>query len=149
MAAVRRFRLCRVLLPALGALLCHGWFAAAGDGEARIFAAVRVALANNRIAKTEAVGFTLEKTPFSDTPTESGVLIGFDVALRKFVKDETIVALRPIYRTAREEIVTQEYGPFRSANSAAGKKLPRNPAIRSLRVSAGPGYAVGAIKLRT
>jgi hypothetical protein len=57
--------------------------------------------------------------------------------------------LRPIYRTAREEVVTQEYGPFRSADSGAGKRLPRNQAIRTLRVSTGPGYAVGAIKLRT
>ncbi|HEV3118614.1 MAG TPA: hypothetical protein VGY58_16305, partial [Gemmataceae bacterium] len=151
MAAVRQFPPRGIFFLALGALLSHGAFVAAdpGDGEARLFAAASAAVANNRIAKTEAAGFTLQKTPFSETPAEGGVLVGFDIALGKFVRDETIVGLRPIYRTARGEVATQEYGPFRSADSGGNKKFPRNQAIRTLRVTANPSYAVGAIALRT
>src|SRR5438132_3089597 len=151
MANVRQSRPRGIFFLPLGALLSHGAFVAAdpGDGEARLFAAARVAVANNRIAKTEAAGFTLQKTPFSETLAEGGVLVGFDIALGKFVRDDTIVGLRPIYRTARGEVATQEYGPFRSADSGGSKKLPRNQAIRTVRVTANPGYAIGAITLRT
>jgi hypothetical protein len=148
MTAVRRFRIWTVFLLVLTSALGRKSLASVDDADARLFVAVRLAIANNSVVKTEAVGFTLQKTPFNDRPAEEGVLIGFDIALKKGGKEETVVGLRPIYRTATQEIASPEYGPFRSAATSATKQPQRNQTIRVVRAKATPGYAVGTIKLR-
>src|SRR5438105_3557041 len=122
----------------------------ADDKGSDIFAAARAAVAAGRIAKTDALGFTLEKKAFSETLSEGGVLVGFDVGLGKFVRDECVYALRPIYRTVQGEVNTQDFGVFHSSTGFGPiKKFARNQVTRTVRLMAQPDYAVGGITLRT
>jgi hypothetical protein len=123
--------------------------AAADDKGSEIFTAARAAVASGRVAKTDALGFTLEKKAFSEAPAEGGVLVGFDVGLGKFLKDECIYALRPIYRTAQGEVTYQDFGIFHSPAQFGPKKFARKEVIRTVRLMAQADYAVGGITLRT
>src|SRR5262249_7541223 len=67
-----------------------------------LFAHIRQAIREKRTAQTAIQGFPLAKE-FRQVPAEGAVLIGFDVTLGKFLDNDTISSLRPIYATARGE----------------------------------------------
>ena len=140
-----------VILFRAGLALSCGSLLLAADGKGSdIFSVARAAIAAGRIAKTDALGFTLEKKAFREAPAEGGVLVGFDVGLGKFVKDECVYALRPIYRTAQGEVTYQDFGLFHSPTPfGPSKKFARKEVIRTVRLMAQADYAVGGITLRT
>src|SRR5262249_2147566 len=119
--------------------------------DADVLAAAPAAVAGGPIAKTSAPGFSIEKKAYSEQPAEGALPVGFDLGLGKFVKDEQVYALRPLYRTAQGDVSFQDYGVFRSAAEPAVGRKParRQVATRTVRLQANPGYAVGAITLRT
>jgi S1-C subfamily serine protease len=98
-----------------------------------LFAFIRQGIKEKRTAQTAIQGFPLAKE-FRQLPAEGAVLIGFDVTLGKFLDSDTIASLRPIYATARGE--------------QRGELLGQAQA-RVLTVKAKPGYAVGALNLKT
>lgn len=101
---------------------------------ANLVASAAGAVKDNKLGQTAAHGFALNVPEFKDVSAEGGLLIGFSVTLGKFVNDDTIGSLQPIYLTATGE----KRGP------QIGKPQPR-----ALTVKARPGYAVGAITLKT
>jgi Trypsin-like peptidase domain len=67
---------------------------------------------------------------FKDQAPEAGKLIGFKIGLGKFVNNDVIRAIRPIYLTSKGEVMGEQRGTDTS---------------REVEVKAKPGYAVGAI----
>jgi S1-C subfamily serine protease len=68
---------------------------------------------------------------FRDEAPAGGLLIGLEIGLGKFVNNDVIHAVRPIFRTAKgEEVLGQQHGTDTS---------------RVVRVKAKDGYAVGGI----
>jgi hypothetical protein len=127
--------------------------AAANPPEApgSVFAAARAAVADGRVVKSPLLGFSIVKTAFHDAPPQGALLIGFEVGLGKVHKNaDVIYALRPLYRTADGELVTQDYGLFReSAARTPRQGLRHHQVVRTARIKAPPGYAVGGISVRT
>lgn len=71
---------------------------------------------------------------FKDEAPDGSLLVGFELGLGKFVNNDTIKAIRPIYRNAKgEEVMGKQFGT----------KLDRVVSVK-----AKPGYAVGAISVR-
>jgi S1-C subfamily serine protease len=71
---------------------------------------------------------------FRDVAPEGGALAGFEVGLGKFFNNDTVIALRPIYRVGDKEVRGEQYG---------------TDTRRLVRVVAKPGYAVGGISVKT
>ncbi|QJX00201.1 S1C family serine protease [Frigoriglobus tundricola] len=69
-----------------------------------------------------------------DHAPADGVLVGFHVGLGKFINNDTIKALRPIYRVGDKD--------------SNGVPFGTNP-VGLVKVLAKPGYAVGAITVKT
>jgi hypothetical protein len=140
---------------ALMAVLVLGAAARAADrpGEVptAIFTAARTAVAEGNLDRTRLLGSPFVKTPFDENSAEGGVLVGFDVALAPWMGDsEFVQALRPIYMTLNGERSYHEYGKFTEARPRAPNgNGPRPRQLRTVRVTAEPGYAVGALKLRS
>ncbi|WP_439625363.1 S1C family serine protease [Gemmata sp.] len=65
---------------------------------------------------------------------EGGVLVGLEFGLGKFVNRDIIVAVRPVYRVGEKDVPGDQFGTDTS---------------RPVRVLAKPGYAVGAVAVRT
>ena len=70
---------------------------------------------------------------FRDHAPPDGVLVGFHIGLGKFVNNDVIKAVRPIYRVGDKDTNGLPYG----TSTAASKLLAK------------PGYAVGAVSVRT
>ncbi|MCE9563837.1 MAG: serine protease [Planctomycetes bacterium] len=69
-----------------------------------------------------------------DLAPEGGLLVGVEVALGKFGPNDTIAAVRPIFRVGDKETQGEQYG----TNNA-----------RIVKVVAKPGYAVGSMTVKT
>jgi len=69
---------------------------------------------------------------FRDVAPEDGLLVGLEAGLGKFVRNDIVVAVRPIYRVGTEEKLGNEWG----SNTT------------SVKVIAKPGYAIGAITVK-
>lgn len=98
-----------------------------------LFGFIRQAIREKRTVQTAIQGFPLAKD-FRQVPAEGAVLIGFDITRGKFLDNETIASLRPIYATSRGEQRGELLG------QAQGRQVT---------VKAKPGYAVGAVNLKT
>lgn len=79
--------------------------------------------------ETAILGNAFDPT-FRDNAPEGGLLVGFQIGLGRFVKDDIIVAVRPIYRTKQGDGFGKQHG----ANMN-----------RMVSVKAKPGYAIGGI----
>jgi hypothetical protein len=99
-----------------------------------VFAFVQEAVRDKRLADVDIRGFTLSQKTYRDVCEEGGVLIGFQVGLGKFGDNETVNAVRPIYRTKSGEKFGQWHGP-----------APASPVT----LKAKPGYVVSGLSLRT
>jgi hypothetical protein len=111
-----------------------------------IYSAIDAAIAKGQILKTKMIGSGFHKSSFSETPRDGGLLVGFDVGLGKWLDAENIYALRPVYRTAKGEAAYGEHGLF---PDRAEEKGTKSKVLRTLKVRAKPGYAVGGLKLRS
>ena len=70
---------------------------------------------------------------FRDHAPAGGLLVGFELGLGKFAGQDSIVAVRPIYRVGEKETLGEQYG---------------TDVTRPVKVLAKPGYAVGAMSIR-
>jgi hypothetical protein len=121
----------------------------AGGGPESVFAAARTALENGEVEQTRMLGFSVVTTAFREVPPEGAVLVGFELGLGKWRRDqEAIFALRPIYQTAQGETVSPGFGPFVDRRGPT-KTAPRGKVLRTTRVRARPGYAVAGITVRS
>lgn len=91
------------------------------------------AVQNKNYAPTTMVGFP-HHAPFEDVAPQGGLLIGFEVGTGKFIQNEVIHSLRPIFWTEKGEVVGQTHGKVGE---------------RTLTVKAKSGYAVAAVTLKT
>jgi S1-C subfamily serine protease len=75
---------------------------------------------------------------FREAGPKGGLLIGLEVGVGKFFNNDVIKAVRPVYRTGDKESVGEWYGPT-------------DPDIvkEVVKVVTKPGYAVGAITVKT
>ena len=71
---------------------------------------------------------------FSDRAPEGGLLVGFAFGLGKFGSNDTVTAVRPIFRVGNQESLGKQQGTESS---------------RVVKVLAKPGYAVGAITVKS
>jgi predicted Zn finger-like uncharacterized protein len=83
--------------------------------------------------RTKIQGFDLDPE-FSEKGPEGGLLVGFEVGLGKFINNDIVKAVRPIYRVGDKDSLGKQQG---------------TEIARIVKVLAKPGYAVGAITLKT
>jgi hypothetical protein len=112
-----------------------------------IIAAAREAARSGRYETTRTVGFTHGGREFHELLGQGGILIGFDLGVGRFINVETIYALRPLYLTAAGQVAARDRGIF--ADRQLPDKLVKTRVLRTTTVRASPGYAVGAMKIRT
>ena len=103
----------------------------ADDKGSDIFAAARAAVAAGRIAKTDALGFTLEKKAFSETLSEGGVLVGFHEKKSSFVADMTTCPVLPPRISARPASSSERF--WRSTQLSDTYSSCRNAPVRANR----------------
>jgi hypothetical protein len=100
--------------------------------QAEMFELVQRSVSENR---THRLGKTsTDKNSFSDLPVEGGVLIGFHVGSDKFLNNDVVDAIRPIYLTRAGEKVGQWHG-----------RVPPQSTV----VKAKQGYVVSGMTVRT
>jgi WD40 repeat protein/serine/threonine protein kinase len=95
------------------------------------------------IAEAVRAGKTARTTPaplrpagreeFVDVPPEGALLTGLELGLGKFVGNDVVQAVRPIYQTRTGRVLGKQHG----------RELPR-----VVTVEAKPGYAIGALDVR-
>jgi hypothetical protein len=73
-------------------------------------------------------------TEFRDGAPAGGLLVGLEVGLGKFVNNDIVVAVRPIYRVGEKESFGEQHG---------------TDTRQVVKVVAKPGYAVAAISVKT
>lgn len=106
-----------------------------------VHSAATSAVADGRVAKSKLVGFSFARDSFEEVNARGGVLVGFDVGVRKSFDRETVTAYRPIYRTASgSESKGEAFGSF---------VVERDGLERVVKLRARPGYAVSGARLRT
>lgn len=113
-----------------------------------IYAAAENAVSRRLVEKTRMLGFSIEKSIFSDMPPEGAVLIGFDLGVGKFMDIDSVYAIRAVYRTEDGEASYNEHGLFRDKH-ATGKRIIKTKVVRTEKIRARPGYAVGAMTIRS
>jgi S1-C subfamily serine protease len=98
-----------------------------------VFAFVQEAIRDKRLTDVDIRGLTTQTT-YRDVCEEGGVLVGFEVGLGKFLSNDIVNALRPIFRTKDGEKFGKWQGP-----------VPAAP----FTVKAKPGYVVSGMSMRT
>jgi serine/threonine protein kinase len=93
---------------------------------------IRECVKEAKVKKTTVLGGAFAQGDFEELPTDGGILIGFDVGTGKFVANDTIGYLQPIYQTAGGE--------------KRGKEIGKRPE-RIVTLKAKPGYAVGGMRI--
>src|SRR5206468_3146235 len=64
-----------------------------------LFAYLESAVKEKRVAEAGLKGFTLTKNLYRESPEKGGILIGFNVGLKKFFDKDVVGALQPIFLT--------------------------------------------------
>jgi hypothetical protein len=98
-----------------------------------LFARLRRAIRRKKFQETKVVGGAFAKHEFQEVPPEGALLIGFELGLGKFVNNDVIHYVRPIYLTAVGEKKGTAFG-----------RIP----LKVFTVKARDGYAVGALAIR-
>jgi len=112
--------------------------AAADPGGESIYEITARAARDRDIEPSHTFGKASTIVPASEVSRDGGLLVGFEFGLGKLDQAEVIFAVRPIYRTPAREWSDSEYGAFVGRDSKV---------VRTRRVVAKPGYAVGALIL--
>jgi hypothetical protein len=110
-------------------------------------AALGAAVRKGQVEKGRLLGFALSRQSFEELPGDGGILVGFDLGIGKFVNIETIYAIRPVYRVNDAETSGGDHGLF--VNKVVGKKTIKTKVLRTVKLRARPGYAVGSVTMRT
>ena len=110
--------------------------------------AARSAIADGRLVQSKTLGFDNKKGDFTESPSEPGVLIGFDLGLGKFFDIETIYAYRAVFETAHGDEVLPDHGLFHDKPGTKKTQL-KTKVLHVVHVRARPGYAVGRLTLRS
>ena len=113
-----------------------------------MIAGVRAAVADGRVTQSKLLGFENRKGDFTESPSEPGVLTGFDLGVGKWFDIETIYAYRAVFQTAHGDEELSEHGLFRDKVGPKNKRL-KTKVLRVVHVRARPGYAVGALTFRS
>ncbi|HEV3262239.1 MAG TPA: hypothetical protein VG013_35630, partial [Gemmataceae bacterium] len=100
---------------------------------ATVIAAVKATIDGKEFTQSQVLGGAFDRE-FVEMPSEGALLVGFDVGLGKFVNNDVIQAVRPIFLSAKGEKRGKLYG---------------KPSARAATLKAKPGYAVGAINVKT
>ena len=98
-----------------------------------LFAGLRRAIRRKKFQETKVVGGAFAKHEFQEVPPEGALLIGFELGLGKFVNNDVIHYVRPIYLTAVGEKKGTAFG-----------RVP----LKVFTIKAKDGYAVGALNIR-
>lgn len=98
-----------------------------------VFAFVQEAVRAKRLADVDIRGFTLNKNTYRDV-CNNGVLVGFQFGLGKFVNNDIVKSIRPIYSTKGGLKFGNWYGPV--------------PAV-PITIKAKKGYVVSGLSVRT
>jgi hypothetical protein len=144
----RRFWRAALLALAAAALTEAGAVAADPDPEPPIYGAVRAALLDKRTEQGKPLGFHEANRFFSETPPVGALLVGFECGVGKFFDTDVIYAMRPLYQTAQGEFPGEDHGLFVDKRPKGGKVI-KSKVIRTVSLRARPGYAVGAITVRS
>ncbi len=110
--------------------------------------AIRAAIAHGEIEQTGLRGFDNPGRRFTELPRQGAVLVGFDCGVGKFFDLDIVYALRPVYRTAQGEEFFGDHGLFRDVHLPR-KKVIKSKVLRTVTLRARPGYAVGAVTVRS
>jgi hypothetical protein len=131
-------------------LVGSGTVAAADQKEEgnAIYTAAENAVSRRLVEKTRMIGFSIEKSRFSEMPPEGAVLVGFDLGIGRFMDIDSIYAIRAVYRSADGEASYTEHGLFKDRH-ATGKRIIKSKVLRTERVRARPGYAIGGLTIRS
>lgn len=121
--------------------------AAAPPRTEALLVAAEEAASKFGVKKTKTVGFHDDNKSFTELPNPGGILVGFDLGVGKSGKAETVYAVRGIFKTARGEVVGPDHGLF--ADKKIDKRTVKTRVLRTVRVKARDGYAVGGLTLRT
>jgi serine/threonine protein kinase len=105
--------------------------ATAKDLDPKTLAVIRQAARTGNFSQTTMIGFP-HHTVFQDVPMDGGLLIGFEIGIGKFLQNDVIHSIQPIFLTARGEVRGQVHG---------------KPTDRMVTVKARKGYAVGSVTI--
>ena len=114
------------------------------DDLGTVIAGVRAAVADGRVTQSKLLGFENRKGDFTESPSEPGVLTGFDLGVGKWFDIETIYAYRGVFQTAHGDEELSEHGLFRNKVGPKNKRIKTKVRPRGTH-AAQPGYAVGAM----
>jgi hypothetical protein len=129
----------RAAAPAACALLTLWSMPVAADtGGESIYEITARAARDREIEPSHTFGKASTIVPASEVARDGGLLVGFEFGLGKLGQAEVIFAVRPVYRTPAREWSDSEYGAFSGRDSRV---------VRTRRVIARPGYAVGGLIL--
>jgi hypothetical protein len=97
---------------------------------------IRSGLAEHRTTESAAPGggFSMRE-PYTDIPAEGGVLVGFKLAMGKFINTPTIEGLQPIYMTEKGEKLGAMLG--KDTGTPARVQAKKGYVITKIRVRAG------------
>ena len=112
------------------------------DDLGTVIAGVRAAVADGRVTQSKLLGFENRKGDFTESPSEPGVLTGFDLGVGKWFDIETIYAYRAVFQTAHGDEELSEHGLFRDKVGPKNKRI-KTKVLRVVHIRARPGYAVG------
>ena len=118
------------------------------DDLGPVLAGVRAAVADGRVTQGKMLGFDNPKGDFTESPSEPGVLVGFDLGLGKFFDIEVIYAYRAVFETAHGDEILSDHGLFRDKIGPKNKHW-KTKVLHTVHVRARRGYAVGAVTLRS
>jgi hypothetical protein len=133
---------------AVAILLAAAGVAAAGNSFQAALAAARTAIAEDRVGRTKVLGCYDDKHPFSELHADGALLTGFDLGVGMSGDIETVYAVRPLYWTRAGDAAGADRGLFRTRRGP-GKKVIKSKVLRVVHVQARPGYAVGAVTIRS
>jgi hypothetical protein len=118
------------------------------DEETALINAVGAAVADGRVTQSKIHGFTPGKESFTESPSQPGVLTGFDLGVGKFSDSENIYGLRAVFLTGGGDEVLKDHGLFHDKLGAKNKQV-KSKVQDVVHIRAARGYAVGAVTLRS
>ena len=142
------FRLAAWPIVAAALLAAAPAAVAAADEETSLFDAVGAAVADGRVTQSRILGFTPGKESFTESPSQPGVLTGFDLGVGKFSDSENIYGLRAVFLTGGGDKVLKDHGLFHDKLGAKNKQV-KSKVQDVVHIRAAHGYAVGAVTLRS
>jgi uncharacterized RDD family membrane protein YckC len=109
-------------------------------------AAAKAAVADGQTVRSRQIGSGGSRR-FEDLPAEGAVLIGFELGVGRFVSNEVIHTVRPLFWTAHGDTPGQQHGTAQPVRT--GNRRVKSSVERVVTVKARPGYAVAGVNARS